>query len=148
MFDAGVPDPELRPVMVDLPGIAYGAPSYTNHLERPESARTEWGRVLSAVSANPALAPSASRVWVASTPDAETFAMVATAADRSQAALLVLNLQSEPATVTLDLTTRGISSGQTPIDLIDDGPAPAITGPVHSLDLPAYGYAIYQVDVT
>ena len=145
------PDPRMRTQEAALlagTGIAYGAPSYTEHLAWPDTTRADWAHVLTTVAGNPALTPAASRTRVPSGSDPKTYALLSTATDRSQTVLLAFNLQAQPATVPIDLTGTEVAADQTPRDLYSGRPAPPITGPDYALDLPAYGFAILQVQTT
>jgi hypothetical protein len=147
------PDPRMRVQEAALlagGGIAYGAPSYTEYLAWPADTRVGWARVLATVAANPALAPAASRTRLptGADPDPKSYAMLTTSEDRSQTVLLVYNLRAHRATVSVDLTGTGVAHDQTPRDLYDDRPASRLHGRRYPVDLPAYGFAILEVDTS
>jgi hypothetical protein len=129
-------------------GISYGAPSYTAFRAWPERARRNWGRVLAMVNGNPALLPSASRDRLPAGDDPKAYAMVRTARDGSQTALLVYNFTDEPAAVPVDLTGTGIDLGQVPIDLLTGADAPEISDATYRVDLHPYGWAFLQVETS
>ena len=149
------PDPRMRPQEAALlagAGIAYGAPSYTEYQAWPAATRARWTRVLTTVAANPALAPAASRSRVPTGSDPKTYALLATARDGSQTVLLAYNLQDRPATLSIDLSGTGVATevatggGQVPVDLVAHRSLPAVEGAAYALDLPAYGFAMLQVE--
>jgi hypothetical protein len=129
-------------------GIAYGAPSYTALSAWPETARANWERVLTTVNENPALLPSASRLRLPASDNPNVFSMIRSAANGSQTALLVYNFMDRPAEVPVDLTGTGVLRGQTPTDLFDGAPLPPISSSVYRVELPAYGFAILEVDAS
>jgi hypothetical protein len=144
------PDPAMRAQEAALlagAGIAYGAPDYSTYLDWPDDVRTAWSAVMAAVTSNPALWPSAQRYRVLTGDDPKTYAIRAYAADESQSALLVYNLQDRAATIPLDLTGSGIAP-QTATVLASSpnlAPTPTTVG-TWNLDLPAYGYALLEVE--
>jgi hypothetical protein len=104
--------------------------------------------VLATVNAHPALAPTASIERIPTGADPKTYAMLRTAEDGSQTALLVYNLQDEPAAVPVDLSGTGVAPGRTPVDLYRAAPAAPVTDTTYTLELPAYGFAMLEVDAT
>ncbi|WP_447950288.1 InlB B-repeat-containing protein [Microbacterium aurum] len=126
-------------------GIQYGGFMYDQYIRWSPELRTNWERVLQTVNENGALLPSADRTRVAASGGSFPYAMVRTSKDGKQTALLAYNLSGEPAEVTLDLTGTGILPAQTPIDLYNGGTAAPITGSTYTVSLPAYGFAMLDV---
>lgn len=125
-------------------GITYGCGVYDQYLTWPQTLKTNWGKVLKTVSANPSLFPSASRTRV-STGDLSTYAMKRTSRDGAQTALLIYNFNDSPKEVSVNLSGSGINTNQTPKDLCSGGKGPAITTATYTVYLPAYGFMILGV---
>lgn len=143
------PDPRMRVQEAALlagAGIVYGAPMHAeSYVNWPVEVRAQWERVLARVNDNPALHPAASRRRVATGPDPLAYAMIRTAKDGSQVALLAYNFSSEARTITLDLTGAGVALHQTPDDLWSEtSPAP-IQGPSYAIALDGYGFALLEL---
>jgi Alpha amylase, catalytic domain/Maltogenic Amylase, C-terminal domain len=129
-------------------GIAYGAPSYTALSAWPETARANWERVMTAVNENPALLPSASRSRLPAGDNPNVYSMIRSAEKGSQTVLLVYNFMNKPAEVPVDLTGTDVLENQTPTDLYGDATFPEISGSTYRVELPAYGFAILEVNVS
>jgi hypothetical protein len=93
-----------------------------------------------------ALAPAGLRIKLPTQDDHKFYAYKRTDLSGGTKALVVLNFQSTPQRVQVNLTGSGIRTGQMPLDLLRSEPAPQIKGENYSLDLPAYGFAILDVD--
>jgi Alpha amylase, catalytic domain/Maltogenic Amylase, C-terminal domain len=129
-------------------GIAYGAPSYTALQAWPDRAQANWERVLMTVNDNPALLPSASRLRLPTGEDPNVYSMIRSAENGSQTALLVYNFTDQPAVVPVDLTDTGVRMDQTPTDLYGNASFPPISGTTYRVELPAYGFALLEVDAS
>jgi hypothetical protein len=143
------PDPDMRTQEAALlagAGIGYGAPDWSGFLDWPDEVRARWNRVLATVNAHPALAPTASIERIPTGADPKTYAMLRTAEDGTQTALLVYNLQDEPAAVPVDLSATRVAPGQNPVDLYGATAAAPVSGTTYTLELPAYGFAMLEVE--
>ncbi|MDX6347586.1 MAG: hypothetical protein QOF84_2376, partial [Streptomyces sp.] len=126
-------------------GILYGSAMYDQYIRWSPTLRANWDRVLQTVNNNKALLPAASRTRVPAGSDPKVFAERRTSTNGKQTALLIYNINSTAANVTVDLTGTGIRTDQTPKDLYNGGKAPVIEGTNYTVSLPAYGFTILQV---
>jgi hypothetical protein len=69
------------------------------------------------------------------------------AGSEEAAAVVILNMAGEAATISVDLSGKGLATPQVPTDLINGGQGPAIpeAGFAWSVELPAYGWAAFGV---
>ncbi|TDV38574.1 discoidin domain-containing protein [Actinophytocola oryzae] len=102
--------------------------------------------LMKAQSGYAALAPSGLRVKLATNDNARYYAFLRTNKDGTVKAVVVLNFQASAADITVDLTNVGISTNQTPINLVTGTAARPITAPSYTIPVPAYGVAILTVD--
>lgn len=97
-------------------------------------------RIFQAKAAHPALQQTSTRRQLPTNANNKYYAMLRTAADRSERVLVVLNFQSSAQQVEVDLSgvaTLGLT------DLQDNSPRPRETP--FRVELPAFGYKIYGV---
>jgi hypothetical protein len=127
-------------------GIGYGVPSYTALQTWPEKATQGLSQVLTVVNENPALLPSAPRQRLPAGEDPKAFAMLRGDLEEDQTVLLVYNLDSQPATVPVNLEDSRIDPGQTPIDLMTGSPVGEITSRIYQVELEPYGFAFLEVE--
>ncbi len=78
----------------------------------------EMENVLRAVNSTPALEPGGSRMNLPNDKAPTVYSFVKTSMDGKKKALCIFNFANENSTVTIDLTGSGISTNQTPINLI------------------------------
>ena len=102
--------------------------------------------LMRAQNAWPALAPAGGRAKLPTNDDHRFYAFKRTDLTGGTRALVVLNFQPTAQRVTVDLTHSGLSTAQTPVDLLTGDPAPPIDGDHYSIALPPYGFAVLGVD--
>lgn len=126
-------------------GITYGAPHSEQYQAWAPTLRADWEQVLITVAANPALFPSASRARVPAGSDPQSYAMLRTASDGSQTALLVYNLQDVAAQLDVDLTATDVLAQQQPLDLYAGAASAAILDAHYLVELPPWGFQLLEV---
>lgn len=125
-------------------GITYGCGMYDQYLTWSDTLRENWGRVLKTVNDNQALLPSADRKRVDTVSDGTSYAMLRTAADGSQTALLIYNLTDEEQTIVVKTEEAGIAEGSGLTDLYNGGSAGIISDAEYEVILPAYGFLMLE----
>ncbi|MEV8375239.1 discoidin domain-containing protein [Kribbella sp. NPDC056861] len=111
----------------------------------PADQRETLYKLIRAQNSSPALAPLGLRVKLPTSNDQKYYAYKRTSKDGTAKALVLLNFQSTPQTVSVDLTGTGIALGQTPTDLVEGTAGPAITGATYQVQLPAFGFKLLSV---
>ncbi|TDD53198.1 hypothetical protein E1263_28290 [Kribbella antibiotica] len=102
-------------------------------------------KLIRAQNASPALAPLGLRVRIPTNDDHKYYAYKRLDKSGTSKALVLLNFQGTPQTVSVDLTGTGIATSQTPTDLVESQPGPPITGTTYQVQLPAYGFKVLSV---
>ncbi|WP_163506304.1 discoidin domain-containing protein [Fodinicola acaciae] len=104
------------------------------------------GKLLRAQSDYPALDPRGLRCRLPlGTDDSRAYAYLRTDKTGGVRAIVVLNFQNAPLTVKVPVGNAGIAIGQTPVDLMENTPAPPITSSDYTVSLPARGFTILAV---
>lgn len=126
-----------------------------NHMYLPQertiptwttSQRAMVSKLLRAQSSYPALDPRGLRSRLPlGADDSRAYAYLRTDKTGGVRAIVVLNFQNSPLTVKVPVGNAGIATGQIPIDLLENVPAPRITGTDYSVSLPARGFTVLAV---
>ncbi|MGE0788163.1 MAG: alpha-amylase family glycosyl hydrolase [Sandaracinaceae bacterium] len=103
-------------------------------------------QLMRAIRTHPAEEPGGGRRRLSTGADPQHYAALRTSVDGTQLGLNVYNFKTEPSTITVDLTDSGLALTQTPTDIVTGADAPAITGAQYTVELPAYGFLLLDVD--
>lgn len=102
--------------------------------------------LMRAQNSHKALSPAGLRVKLKTNDNRRFYAYKRMNKDGSLKALVILNYQNSPQSITVNLANTDISTSQTPVDLLTGGTAPAITSASYTVSLPAYGFTVLGVD--
>ena len=101
--------------------------------------------VLNGIDRDPANAPGASRLDLPPN-SVHAYAMLRTSRHRRNRALDILNFDSRPLAVTVDLAGTGVRVPQAPGRLVTGGQGRRITSGSYTVTLPPYGFALLGVN--
>lgn len=111
----------------------------------PADARQKFARVANAINSHPAQQPGGGRTRLATRAGARGYAVKRTSVDGRQAALNIYNFDGRPQTVQVDLSGSGITTRQTPVDMMTGGTAAEIDSNIYTVALPGYGFLLLSV---
>jgi hypothetical protein len=110
--------------------------------------KTKIAEIANAINGYSAQEPGGGRVRCSTGSDSKFYAVKRTSMDSTRTALNIYNFKNASATITVDLTGKGITIPQTPRDLITNANGPQITGTSYTVTLPAYGYLLLALNET
>ena len=126
-------------------GAQYSTDYQVVYSQLSATDRTKYDTVFTAIKSTSALAPGASRTRVPTGSNSQYYATVRTSTDATKSALAVYNFRNVSSTITLDLTGLGVTTPQTPVNIVTGANAPAITSNSYAITVPAYGYVFLNI---